>query len=155
MKPDEIAGAARRVIHCCVAMLDAQDRGDAEPGECADMRSPDYTEPALAIQQMTTPSRDLKDLGQAFGDVAAAMSGLTSDDVALDDPSWWMLRDFLRACHTSWGPYDYVVADNRRLSVVESAPSEIRFDLLAALVTHDAAEELCDAAQWVLDQLTD
>lgn len=146
---DEIAGAARHVAEYCRELRDARAVTGAAPGEYDDMTAYGYHEAALVIRASTTPTAYLKDVGQACGDIAEHMTTLASTDPTLDDPRWWHLRDFLAARAACWGPYEFVVADNRRLEIIETPPPAVtRFDLLTALVTPAAVERLSDAASW-------
>ena len=155
MDVDEIAGAARRVAEHCRELRDARAVTRVPPGAFDDMAAYGYHEAELAIRESTTPSSYLEDLGQACGDIAERMTALASTDPTLDDPRWWLLRNFLAARGACWGPYEFVVADNRRLEVIETpSPTVTRFDLLAALVTPNAVERLSEAASWTRRRMT-
>ena len=152
---DEIAAAARRVAAQCRELQDARAVTGVAPGAYDDMRAPEYHDAALAIRRSTTPNSYLQDVGQACGDIAGLMTARAEQDPSCDDPRWWLLRDFLAERSERWGPYEFVIADNRRLELLETpTPTVTRFDLLAALVTPEAVAVLAEAANWCREQVT-
>ncbi len=155
MDVDEIAAAARRVAEYGRELRDARAITGVAPGAFDDMAAYGYHEAELAIRESTTPTSYLKDVGQACGDIAESMTAFASTDPTLDDPRWWQLRNFLAARSACWGPYEFVIADNRRLELIEApSPAVTRFDLLAALLTPDAVERLSEAASWTRRRMT-
>ena len=153
---NEIAAAAEHVAECCRQMLSSMERGDASPGEVDDLSSDAFHTASIAVLTRSIPVRVLKDLGSACGDIADSMVTVASRRPELDDDAWRQLQDVLAAAHDAWGPYEFVVADNRRLDLVRApAPTDTRFDLLATLATREAAEQTRDAAARVLARITD
>lgn len=156
MDEGEIAAAARRIATCCDRMLLSVDRGETRPGAGDSLATPEFHTEALDVFSGTVPVADLKDLGVVFGEIAGRMPIVAARWPELDDPAWWHVRDHLAACHEAWGPYEFAVADRRRLSLVEkAAPPETPYDRLAALVTREATEELRAAAEWVATNMVD
>ena len=152
---NEIATAAARVATCCGEAAAAIARGDVTPGTATDLASVDFQRSVLPVLTESIPLRDLKDLGAAFGDIAVGMTAVAARRPELDDDDWQQLLALLGGAHAAWGPYEFVVADNRRLDVVgRHALDETRCARLAELATHEAIVEMRDAAESVFTRVT-
>lgn len=152
-----IAGAAQRLAGFCEAIVDAHVVHGISPGTIDDLASPDFPASAAPIFELTLSDDYQREIGAAFGGIAALMD-LYREAIGVGDieVAWSKVQRYFAntADHLDPAWRDRVVDQPTLVRATSRTPSVMRFDLLAGLITTDAALEMIAASRQVIARVS-
>jgi hypothetical protein len=152
-----IAGAAQRLAGFCEAIVDAHVVHGISPGPIADLATREFQAAATPIYELTLSAEYQRDIGAAFGGIAALMD-LYREAIGVGDvaPAWSKVQRYFACSADELDPAwrDRVIDQPSLVRATSRTPSVMRFDLLAELVTTDAALELIAATRQVIARVS-
>lgn len=152
-----IAGAAQRLAGFCEAIVDAHVVHGIAPGVIDDLASTEFQAAATPIYELTLSADYQRDIGAAFGGIAALMD-LYSEAVGVGDsePAWAQVQRYFANAADEIAPdwRDRIIDQPTLVRATSRTPSVMRFDLLAQLVTTEAALELIAATRQVIARVS-
>jgi len=143
-----IAGAARRLLAFCDALTEAHQVHGLPAGSLTDLSGVDFQRAAKPIYELTLSPEYLEMIGTAFGGIAGLMGAFetTIEDV----PSEWAhVRRYFSCTANQLAPSwtTKLIRDPDLVAATTPTPAVMRFDLLAGMVTTEAALEMAAAAR--------
>ncbi|MFN3219519.1 MAG: hypothetical protein ACE367_23760 [Acidimicrobiales bacterium] len=152
-----IAGAAQRLAGFCEAIVDAHVVHGISPGTIDDLASTEFQAAATPIYELTLSADYQRDIGAAFGGISALMD-LYREAVGVGDAesAWEKVHRYFASAADELEPTwrDRVIDQPTLVRATSRTPSVMRFDLLAGLVTTDAALELIAATRQVIARVS-
>jgi hypothetical protein len=152
-----IAGAAQRLAGFCEAIVDAHVVHGIVPGSIDDLTTAEFQAAANPIYELTLSADYQRDIGAAFGGISAMMDlyreavGVGSSEIA-----WAKVQRYFATAGDALAPdwRDRVIDEPTLVRATSRTPSVMRFDLLAELVTTEAATDLIAATRQVIAQVS-
>jgi hypothetical protein len=152
-----IAGASQRLAGFCEAIVDAHVVHGISPGTIDDLASAEFQAAATPIYELTLSAEYQSEIGAAFGGISALMD-LYREAIGVGDVelAWSKVHRYFASAADELSPSwrDRVVDQPTLVRATSRTPSVMRFDLLAELVTTDAALELVAAARQVIARVS-
>lgn len=152
-----IAGAAQRLAGFCEEIVDAHVVHGIPPGTIDDLASAEFQTAATPIYELTLNADYQSVIGAAFGGISALMD-YYREAVGVGDvePAWSKVQRYFAIAADQLDPTwrDRVIDQPTLVRATSRTPSVMRFDLLAGLVTTDAALELIAATRQVIARVS-